>query len=192
MNMKRSAWIVVVMMLVLSLLAACSNGGKSNVQPSVSASGSQTEAQTEGASAEPQQEETLEYTFLDTVHPTAPFGYNNPNDVVTPYVENKFNIKVKDIVFSAGTSPVERINMLIAAGNLPDVVLADNPNLSILYATGAFEDLTPYKDLLVNTDKFVSNTGWNMLTQNGKLIALPTNAAPDQSNPEVKIGRAHV
>ncbi|RED58194.1 MULTISPECIES: hypothetical protein [Cohnella] len=174
--------------LSLSLLSACSNGG-SNGAASLEASPSpiaSTDSSPSAAAETPVKEELLEYTFLDTVHPTAPFGYNNPNDVVTPYVEDKFNIKVKDIIFSAGTSPVERINMLIAAGNLPDVVLADNPNLSVLYATGAFEDLTPYKDLLVNTDKFVSDTGWNMLMQDGKLIALPTNATPDQSNPDVK------
>ncbi|MDG0814316.1 extracellular solute-binding protein [Cohnella rhizosphaerae] len=177
---KKALPLALAAALALSALAGCSDGGGNdagNASGSSSASGA--------ASAQASAEAPFSYTFLDTVHPTALFGYNNPNDVVTPVVEQKFNVKVSDIVFSAGQSPVERVNMLVAANNLPDVVLVDNPNLSLLYSTGAFADLSEYQSLMVNTDKYVSDTGWNSLKVAGKLVALPTSAMPDAGNPEV-------
>ncbi|MFD2328521.1 hypothetical protein ACFSR7_04610 [Cohnella sp. GCM10020058] len=177
---KKALPLALAAALALTALAGCSDGGNNNANP---ASGSP--AASGAASAQSSAEAPFSYTFLDTVHPTALFGYNNPNDVVTPVVEQKFNVKVSDIVFSAGQSPVERVNMLVAANNLPDVVLVDNPNLSLLYSTGAFADLSEYQNLMVNTDKYVSDTGWNSLKVAGKLVALPTSAMPDAGNPEV-------
>ena len=176
-KLLRISSIVLALVLVLGAFTGC--GSKETAPGATPVESSATAEKTE------QQQEVLEYTFLDLVNTTAPYGYNNPNDVVTPEVEKKFNIKVKEVTFAAGTKPLEQINMMVAANNVPDVVLVDNPNLPIFYSKGVFAELDEYIPSMKNTDKWISDTGWNMLKVNGKIVALPTEADVDTSNPEV-------
>lgn len=134
-------------------------------------------------------QELLEYSFLTVFSESPRLGHDNPNDVVTPAIEEMWNIRVSDIQFSGGMSPVERINMLVAADAVPDVVMVDNPNVAYFYETGAFRDLSEYKSLMKNTDIFISDAGWNRLTVDGKLVALPANMSGgeiDVNHPEIK------
>lgn len=133
-------------------------------------------------------EELIEYTVLTVFEDAPSLAYDNPNDVVTPEIEKKFNIKVKDVMFNGSMTPIERLNMLVAAENVPDVVIIDNPNVPIAYATGAFADLTPYKDLLENTDVYVTDAGWKKVTVDGKLVALPA----DMSGGEIDIDHPQI
>lgn len=179
-NFSKFGLVLLCIALIISFTAGC-NGGETSLPES---SGSTSESS--GDIPKP----LLEYTVLTVFEESPTLGYDNPDDVVTPVVEEKFNIKVKDILFSGGVGPVERVNMLVAAGTLPDVVIIDNPNLPVAYATGAFADLTSFKGKMVNTDIYVSDAGWNRLTVDGKLVAIPKDMSGGQidlDNPDVAV-----
>jgi len=177
--------ILLCIALVISLVAGC-NGGDTSLPESSGSSASSSE--TSGDAPKP----LLEYTMLTVFEEAPSLGYDNPDDVVTPVVEEKFNIKVKDVLFSGGVGAVERVNMLVAAGTLPDVVFIDNTNLPVYYSTGAFADLTPYKSKLVNTDIYVPDAGWNRLTIDGKLVAIPRDMSGGQVDLENPVVAAKV
>ena len=106
--MKLKKMVGLALASVLFLTSACGSGG-----------GGQT---AEGGS---DKQEKIEYDILIS-YSTAATTLDNPNDVVTPYVEAKFNIEVGEIT-QAATSDIPFQEMLaarIAAGNEPDVIIA--------------------------------------------------------------------
>jgi len=177
--------LLLCLVLIAGVFSACGSKNESSDQQQSTSGTNESASQ---GTKENTGKELLEYTVLTVFEETPSLGYDNPNDVVTPVVEEKFKIKVKDVMFSGGMTTMERINMLVAAGNLPDVVIIDNQNIAAAYDTGAFADLTPYKDLMKNTDIYVTDTGWNRLTVDGKLIAIPQNMSGgeiDVDNPQI-------
>ncbi len=46
---------------------------------------------------------------------------NNPNDIVTPYVESKFKLKLRDVYWRSGMMTKERLATFIATDTLPHV-----------------------------------------------------------------------
>jgi len=166
--------------MLSTVLAGCS--GKNNETQSPAPSSPQSSAPSESGAAE---EPLMEITILDALNAAVRPGADNPNDIVTPEVEKKFNIKITEITPSGGKMPAELINMMVAAGNVPDVVFTDNQNIGNFYAKDAFADLTEYKDLLVNMKKWYTDIAWKMLESDGKLIALPSAGDPNMDNPEI-------
>lgn len=64
-------------------------------------------------------------------------------DVVTPYLEEKFHIRVKEVVQGPADSTIQQnVAMWSAAGSMPDVIECDSQSAAILMATGKFADLT--------------------------------------------------
>ncbi len=135
-------------------------------------------------------DDVIGYTFLTVFTEVPSAEWDSQMDVVTPYIEERFGIRVTEVIFSGGVSPVERINMLVAANNVPDVVEVDNSNTTVYWNTGAFADLTPYRDrgYLTNHEMWVPEAGWNQLTVDGKLVAISrglSGGEVDLENPEV-------
>ena len=55
---------------------------------------------------------------------------DNPNDVVTPYIEEKWKVRVKEIYQAVPDMNLEAmLNQWVAAGNMPDVILGP-PDMS--------------------------------------------------------------
>jgi len=175
--------------LLLMSVTACKTDKATTEEEDTEVTTSTETATTESATTEAAVElEPLEYSVLTVFDETASLGYDNPNDIVTPEIEKKFNIKVSDVTFNGGMSPIERMNMLVAADTVPDVVLVDNPNVAAFYATGEFMDLSEFMSLLPNTDKYISDAGWNRLKVDGKLVAIPGDMSGgeiDVNNPEI-------
>lgn len=180
-NWKQGLVIFIVGILCVSMIAGCTGKNNQNNVVKPSASNGETQASEAETTAEP----LIEIRILDALNSTIKPGTDNPNDIVTPAVEEKFNIKITEITPSGGKMPAELINMMVAAGNVPDVVFTDNQNIGNFYAKEAFADLTEYKDLLVNMKKWYSDVAWKMLESDGKLIALPSGGDPNMDNPEI-------
>lgn len=50
--------------------------------------------------------------------------WDNPNDIVTPYFEEKFNLKIGDTFWNSGQRVEERVNTFVASNSFPDVFIA--------------------------------------------------------------------
>ena len=101
---------------------------------------------------------------------------DNPNDVVTPYVEAKFNMEIGEITQCA-TSDIPFKEMLaarIAAGNEPDVIIAANENIAYAVNTGKYgEGLEEYIDKMDNLNKYMDQDMWPRYMIDGKKVQIP-------------------
>lgn len=126
----------------------------------------------------------LTYTFLDVRNTIQPDG-ESPQDAITPYLEDKFHIKMEFVTFGEGQGPKERLNMMIAAGNLADVILVPNPDLPWLVAQDVLKPLDDYVENIPTMRKWVKELGWKMMTFNDKLYGLPNYGMPNLEDPEI-------
>lgn len=189
--MKKLLSIILCITLLVTLVAGCQSeeapADKEQANTAKESDGEKGSDDTKETVEEPM--ELLEYSFMTVFSESPRLGHDNPNDVVTPAIEEMWNIKVTDIMFSGGMSPVERINMLVAADAVPDVVMVDNPNIEYFYETGAFKDLTAFKPLMEKKDIFITDAGWNRLMVDGKLVAAPASMSGgeiDVNHPAIK------
>ena len=116
----------------------------------------------------------LEYS-IDLAVSSVATTLDNPNDVVTPYVEDRFRIRVSDIVQN-GVSDLgfkERIDKYAASGNMPDVVIAGNENCAYAVATGKFADLTEQIEKMDNLNKTIDPVFWPRFMNGGKKTQIP-------------------
>ena len=117
----------------------------------------------------------IEYDILIS-YSTSATTLDNPNDVVTPYVEAKFNIDVGEIT-QAATSDIPFQEMLaarIAAGNDPDVIIAGNENIAYAVSTGKYGDgLEEYIDKMENLNKWMEQDMWPRFMIDGKKVQIP-------------------
>lgn len=96
---------------------------------------------------------------------------DNPNDVVTPWIENKFHIRVAEVIQGGLTtiSFKERVATYIAANNLPDVIIAGNENIAYAVSTGKYGG--GYQDLIENNmpnfNSYMQDKFWPRYMNNG-------------------------
>ena len=67
---------------------------------------------------------------------------NNPGDVVTPYVEEKFKLRMSDLQWQGEMSVQQRINQYAATGSWPDVMIGDPNFLQLMLKQEEHMDLT--------------------------------------------------
>lgn len=179
--MKRSTRLlstIAVVMMVILIASGCSTGSA----PAASAPAGTTAAPVATVAVQPQP--LLEYTYVTEIDPSK-FA-DNPNDVVTPYIEKKFNIKVKEIVYyNATVEPFkEMMNQWIAAGNLPDVFLTSSVEYSATAGLGVYADLGKYVNpqYMPNFCSYFDMKFLNEFKNNGVLYQIPcveVNTATD-------------
>ena len=116
----------------------------------------------------------LEYTVeLDLSAPATTL--DNPNDVVTPYIEKKFMIKVKEVMQGA-TQQIpfkDRLGAMAAAGNLPDVIIAGKENVDYAVSTGKYGDIEASIEKMENLNKYIDSKFWPRFMNNGKKTQIP-------------------
>ena len=117
---------------------------------------------------------------------------DNPNDVVTPWIENKFHIRVNEVI-QGGLTTIgfkERLATYIAANNLPDVVICGNEMAAYAVATGYYGQ--GYDDLIENNmpnlAKYFDADFWPRYCNNGVKTQIPcvyvdTSKEPYASDP---------
>lgn len=158
--------------LLLSVLAAC---GSKKDQPDKSNETSSAASASPSTADTVQELTPMEYTiFLGVTSPIT--VVDNPNDVVTPYAEEKFKIKVKEVIQpQTSVLPKDRLNMMIASGTVPDVMIADGAFASYAISTGNFMD--DLGDLvqknMPNYNKYFDQTKWVNASLNGKVYGIP-------------------
>jgi putative aldouronate transport system substrate-binding protein len=172
---KRSRFLcfAIVLALLIAVLAGCTT-----------ATTATTKATTTGATTTGSGATTTAGTTLDISKPIELTHMiliaekikevDNPSDVVTPYLEERFNIKVTDIAMSDANTPSQQmLNLRIAANDIPDVIQIGTDESSAAIATGKFADMTKYIEKMDNMNSYFDQTKWGLLSQDGKKYRVP-------------------
>ncbi|MFC5405169.1 hypothetical protein [Cohnella soli] len=154
-----------------ALLAGCAKNKEGGSSPSSSAAPPASGTESAQPSGE-DPKETLEYSFYQE-NDSPPTFADNPNDVLTPIVESKFNVKVSKVLYNQGSTFKERFNMLLATNDLPDVIYAQS-NAPIVASSGQYAELGDLiKQYMPNLQKYGSMDTWRDSYFNGKLYSIP-------------------
>ncbi|MCM8709895.1 hypothetical protein M2651_02510 [Clostridium sp. SYSU_GA19001] len=122
----------------------------------------------------PSSKELLEYSIFFGISTKVQKAVENPNDVVTKYIENRFNIHVNRVIQpNDQISAKERLNMFIAANDIPDVLVAAKDIADYAVSTGKFADLTDYIKDMQNFNKYFPENMWYRFTNNDKKYQIP-------------------
>ena len=112
---------------------------------------------------------------------------DNPNDVVTPWIENKFHIRITDVIQGGLTtiSFKERLATYIASNNLPDVVIAGVESCAYAVDTGYYGQ--GYEDLIENNmpnlAKYFPEEFWPRYMNDGVKTQIPQVAVDTRQEP---------
>jgi ABC-type glycerol-3-phosphate transport system substrate-binding protein len=152
-----------------ALLASC--GPQSTEAPSVDKVGEEPLEDSPG----PVVRELLELecaTYWLYSEPAA----NNTNDIVTPYIEEMFNIKL-NLFGNADRTIEEDYALHKAAGTVPDI-WGPGGRLAAqkLVAYGDFADMTEYLPDMPNYTRYLDEATWPRFTNDGRHYTLPHTA----------------
>lgn len=145
--MKREKLSKIASMTFTVLFAISMVACTTTTQPTTSSMTASGEVTTDQANQTAQDQPLLEYSiYWNSTDPRAESIVNNPNDIITPYIEKTLRVKIKEFRLpgaSAGTSTTQQIfAMLKSANNLPDVFADTQQDVKYLASTGQFADLT--------------------------------------------------
>ena len=189
MKHRKFSLITALAITAAMLLAACGGGGSAPVttqaaaEATTAAATTAAEAATEAATEASNESDLpwLEYS-IDLELSAVATTLDNPNDVVTPYVEKLFHIKVKEVI-QGGSMTIgfkERLGTYAAANNLPDVVIAGTENCAYAVSTGKYGDLTPQIEKMTYLNKTIDPVFWPRFMNDGKKTQIPITG-PDVS-----------
>lgn len=156
--------ILLTLCLVFSFGAGCGSSGEKNADTTNASS------DTSSGSTQTENLPLLEYTaYTENVGDAT----DAPGDVVTPYIEKKFNIRVKDFLETNTQTFVERVNQWIAADNLPDVFLTSQVEFEATYKLGIYADVEKYVGNMTNYNKYFDEKFWPYFKNEGVLYQIP-------------------
>lgn len=167
-NVLRFLCLLVAACMMVLAAAGCAGGTEKKADQSA------TQASTPAGSekSNEQDQQLLEYSYYSNVDPPA---FADPkDDVVTPIVEKKFNIRVKNVYYSTqGLTFKERLNLFIASNELPDVIQTFSDFVT-LPSTGRFAELGDMlKQNCPNLLKMYPEDQWKDALYNGKMYVFP-------------------
>jgi len=121
---------------------------------------------------------TLTMAFPETNNTTFPEGDSLDNNIWSRTLEEEYGIKIDHSWVTHSSEYVEKLNISIASGELPDVFEVTPTQFRELAEAGALADLsevyeehiTPLADQKLNED---GGVGLEMATVDGKLMGLP-------------------
>ncbi|WP_240702980.1 extracellular solute-binding protein [Cohnella luojiensis] len=163
--------------IAVGVTAGCSSG-KNESEPSASGSASASES----GSAAPEAAANLfgwtppaETTVIDFYQGDR----DNPDKVarntekIHRYILDNFNVDLKKTVYDV--DPKERLNLMLASGDYPEVIVAmDGDNVSKWNAQGKIFDLAPLVDQYgPNIKKALGDKYKSYLDKDGKLLGIP-------------------
>lgn len=175
--MKKRNWLISILsvVMVFSLMVGCSsgNGGNKGAAPSNTGGGQQQEGNT------PPEESNL-YELGKEPLEISIFGnyewYTMPKwgaDPMTKWVQDNKKITIKEI--PNGGNNAQKLNTMIASGELPDIVWGERgADVERLREAGLLVPLDDYLDKYPNLKKWLDPVALNMLrSPDGKLYQFP-------------------
>ncbi len=170
-------WSLLLLALLASVLViAC--GGKS--------SGGQSGIRAEGS----QEKDVIELTI--SMIPKYELGVmkqlNNPDNVIVPYIEERFGIRVKEVMKTPpDMTTTQAVSMWRAAGMAPDLMHSGAEDFGNLVGSGIFAPLDEYLEDMPNYEKYLPRKYWSReVGEDGSVYAfynLPGQPWPQQEPP---------
>ncbi|RAV00193.1 extracellular solute-binding protein [Paenibacillus sp. YN15] len=157
---QRLAFLSAAALLLASVLSACGQDGGG------SANGT---GQTDAGK---KQEAPTEISIMTMYYTPEPPGEDN---VVVKEIEKRTNTKLK-ITWVSPNSYTDKVNVTLASGDIPDLMLLDDPfhaQVRMMVAQGAFWDITPYLKDYPNLSKYPAETWNNTKQADGKNYGIP-------------------
>lgn len=146
--MSRKIIMFLLYALVITIIAACSGGGSS--EPS--SNGTPTNNTTPAPSSETATDRPT-IDFFVNEHPSWP---SNPDHIVWGLMEEGGNININLKI--AAEPYLESINLVIASGDLPDMIHMPNYLIGNRYGSqGALVNILDYIDMMPNLQKFMND-----------------------------------
>lgn len=98
---------------------------------------------------------------------------NAETDVIAKEIEKKFKLKVKEVITNQGMSYKEKLNLLLASNQIPDVAFTINDNATIP-ETGEYAELGDLiKQNCPNLMKLYPESEWGDALYKGKMYVFP-------------------
>ncbi|MBP1990501.1 extracellular solute-binding protein [Paenibacillus eucommiae] len=191
--MKGSKWgkgigVIMAILLVAMMAAACSGNKEANNQPAESPTqadngngkAGQEETQGEEAFDYYRYKEPVEITIVKDVPPDLklPEGETIEDNSFSRFVKKHTNIDFKVAWYATGQDFVQKQQLAIASNDIPDVMLVDETTFRQLAAAEQLEDLTEVYNKYAQPQlksKYEATQGVALAkaTYDGKLMALP-------------------
>lgn len=163
----KACCLAIVLVMVFTTLTACGGNNDKKVEESKSQASSASSTE-----AVKQPEPLLEYSFY-LVSDAPPTYVDESTDVITPEVEKKFNVKVKETLYNQGVSFKERFNLLLASGELPDVINTWGADATTVAASGKYAELGDLiKENMPNYMKISPENLWGDIKYQGKVYSI--------------------
>jgi len=181
--MKKRAFLTVIFIAALALLiSSCGSGGNSgsvSSAPSAAATTAATQAQTTAEQKTTAEEKSpakqplkLKVAFVISGNLSEFVG--NPNDIVTDYVKERFNIEVADIITVPDGQPFEQaLGAWIAAKNLPDIFFGNSSHMITLSQNNVIMPIDPYVDKMPDLFQYFEPQYHNMYSYDKKFMGIP-------------------
>ncbi|TBL72725.1 extracellular solute-binding protein [Paenibacillus thalictri] len=126
-----------------------------------------------GGTTAAKKEAPTEISIMSIFYSQEPPGEDN---VILKEIEKRTNTKLK-ITWVSPNNYTDKLNVTLASGDLPDMILSDNPLKSPLVKNmamqGAFWDLTSMYKNYPNLSKFPELTWKNLAFGDGKVYGIP-------------------
>ncbi|MEK8131228.1 extracellular solute-binding protein [Paenibacillus filicis] len=160
---KKSSAVLASTLLVSSLLSACSGGSApapGNTSPDNSSTGKTPDAK------------PTDISIMSMYYTPEPPG---PDNVVVKEIEKRTNTKLK-ITWVSPNNYADKINVTLASGDIPDLILLDDPfsaQVRSMVAQGAFWELTPLLKDYPNLQQYPKDSWENTKQADGKTYGIP-------------------
>lgn len=153
-------------MLIAILVAGCGNSGNNSSRAEEGNSSSSNIANDEGMDPS---SEKLTLTFMPESWSGGKWREDHPT---IQYLNEKFNIDLQ-VMWTDGPTYKEKLNVLAASSDLPDMYAVTSDNFGKWQNEGIFLDLAPYLDEYPNLKNAFPQDQWEMLNPQGKILGIP-------------------
>jgi putative aldouronate transport system substrate-binding protein len=173
-NLKAKSTMLIAICLIVA--TGCSNNGNTKNEGSTASPSS--EATSSEATAAPEKKENMKL-FMTNSGLTMPDGTDPSNNEFINVVENYANVDL-EVTVPEFADYATKLNLLLASGNLPDIVHTNNVDpVNAAAEKGAFIDLKPYYDNSPEIQKWITPEMMEMASYKGKYYRLPMATGKD-------------
>ena len=168
--MKKVLSIILMAAFVLTLLASCGSGSGNGSTVTTAATTAQTQAAAQTIAASTESVPTSGKLFDQPVKLSMMVASNttyptNPEDFVFKAIAEETNVQI-DWTIVPDPDYLDKANMVIASGDLPDIMDGNNINANKYGQSGAYINLKDYLDKAPNFRKYFEAKEWQPIMRN--------------------------